>query len=819
MTFLREAGIAGIVGIPGGFERFARRLAGRPVDRALIHHMETVEAVNALEPALRLMSETQLREQAGLLMRRARSGTHLDDVLVDLFALVREVARREVGMRPFDVQVIGGLGLHQGEIVQMQTGEGKTLAAVSPVVLHALGGLGVHVLTFNDYLARRDAEWMGPIYRFLGLTVAFIEQGMGAEERRNAYRAEVTYLTAKQVGFDLLRDGLALEAAERVQRPFHAAVVDEADSILIDEARVPLVIAGATGRGADQGADRPDMIRTIVEQLELGVDYCTDDHRRNVYLTDAGAHRAEELLGRGNLYTPANLEVLTELNLALHAEALMRRDADYIVRFGRIEVVDDFTGRAVKDRHWPDGLQAAIEAKENVPPSDGGRVLGSITLQHLLCEYPHLCGMTATVGSAADELVEFYDLDVVVVPPNRPCIRTDHPDLVFTHRAAKRRALLEEITAVHRTGRPILVGTLTVLESEGLAADLRAAGIGCHVLNARRDREEARIIARAGALGAVTISTNMAGRGTDIRLGGGDGGDYEPVAALGGLYVIGTNRHESRRIDDQLRGRAGRQGDPGSSRFFISLEDELLLRYGIDELLPAKWRPQPQQAPVDNPVLRRTVARAQRIVEGQNSDIRHTLWRYSHFCEQQRRIVGEQRRRVLVGATPPTVLRERVPAAREDARGALGEAALQDLERKLMLLAIDECWSEHLATVAEVRDGIHLAEVGGLWPLAEFQKQAAESFDHALQSVEARMLERFSSLDTTSEGGEMDKMGLLGPSSTWTYLVDDHVSTDRLAASLVSRRNIGFAVGAALTGPLFMLWVLSRHLVGRGKRR
>jgi preprotein translocase subunit SecA len=383
---------------------------------------------------------------------------------------------------------------------------------------------------------------------------------------------------------------------------------------------------------------------------------------------------------------------------------------------------------------------------------------------------------------------------------------------------------LVEIGEVHRTGRPILVGTLTVLESEGLAADLRAAGIDCSVLNARRDREEARIIARAGALGAVTISTNMAGRGTDIRLGGRDGGGYEQVAALGGLYVIGTNRHESRRIDDQLRGRAGRQGDPGSSRFFISLEDELLLQYGIDEWLPLKWRSVPraargrQREPVDNPVLRRTVARVQRIVEGQNAEIRRTLWRYSHFVEQQRRIFGEKRRRALVGEERPAVLRKSMPAAREHALQVLGEAALHDLERKLMLLAIDECWSEHLAAVAEIRDGIHLAEVGGLWPLAEFQKQAAESFDHALQSVEARMVERFASLDITSEVAGMDQMGLLGPSSTWTYLVDDHASTDRLAASLVGRRNIGFAVGAALTGPLFMLWVLSRRLLRRGRR-
>jgi preprotein translocase subunit SecA len=783
------------------------------VDYALRHYQEKLEAVNALEPQLRRASETELRQEAERLMGRARTGASLDDMLVEVFALVREVAWRDIGLRPFDVQVIGGLGLHAGKIVQMGTGEGKTLAAVSPVVLHALGGRGVHVLTFNDYLARRDAEWMGPIYRFLGLTVAFIQGGMGRAERRNAYQADVTYLTAKEAGFDFLRDGLAYQAAETVQRPFHIAVVDEADSILIDEARVPLVIAGVTVRG--QG--RQDLMRTVIEQLEPGVHYAVDEYRENVYLTEEGTNRAEELLGCGDLYAPANLQTLTELNLALHAEVLMRRDVDYIVRHDRVEVVDDFTGRVVEDRHWPDGLQAAIEAKEGVRPSEHGRVLGSITLQHFLRQYPHVCGMTATAKPAADELADFYGLELLVVPPNRPNIRTDHPDLVFTHREAKRRALLAEIEQVHRTGRPILVGTLSVEESERLAGDLLAAGIGCNVLNAKRDDQEARIVAEAGALGAATISTNMAGRGTDIRLGGSEGEGYQQVAALGGLYVIGTNRHESRRIDDQLRGRAGRQGDPGSSRFFISLEDDLLVRYGIDDLIPKRWHPAAQLEPVDNPVLRRAVARAQRFVEGQNFEMRHTLWRYSHFVEQQRRTVWERRRAVLMGTVPPSVLQERVPGAREKARRVLGEAALGDLERRLMLHAIDECWSEHLATVTEIRESIHLVELGGLSPIEEFQKGAAESFICAVSSIDARVVDRFTSLEITSDGVDVEEMRLRGPASTWTYLVDDEAFTDRLAATLVSRGNIGFQAGAALTGPLLMLWALSRRLGRRGR--
>jgi preprotein translocase subunit SecA len=795
-----------------GIKRLTRRFSDGHGDHALRRYQDKLEAVNALEPQLRGASQTQLRGEAETLMGRARTGASLDDMLVDVFALVREVARREIGLRPFDVQVMGGLGLHEGKIVQMATGEGKTLAAVAPVALRALGGRGVHVLTFNDYLARRDAEWMGPIYRFLGLTVSFIQGGMGQGGRWKAYQADVTYLTAKEAGFDFLRDGLAFEVADLVQRPFHAAVVDEADSILIDEARSPLVIAGATALQQGQGT----RVRTVVEQLDPGVHYAADEYGRNVYLTEEGVDRAEELLGGGDLYAPSNLQTLTELNLALHAEALMRRDVDYIVRHDRVEIVDDFTGRVVEDRHWPDGLQTAIEAKEGVRPSEQGCVLGSITLQHFLRQYPHLCGMTATAESAADELFEFYGLEVLVVPPNRLCIRRDHPDLVFTHREAKRRALLAEIEKVHRTGRPILVGTVSVEESEALATDLRAVGIGCSVLNAKRDDQEARIIAQAGALGAVTISTNMAGRGTDIRLGGSEGQGYEQVAALGGLYVIGTNRHESRRIDDQLRGRAGRQGDPGSSRFFVSLEDDLLVRYGIDDLIPKRWRPVAQLEPVDNLALHRAVARAQRMVEGQNFEIRHTLWRYSHFVEQQRRTVSKRRREVLSGMVSPSVLMERVPDARERARRLLGEEALQDLERRLILHAIDECWAEHLATVTDIRESIHLVELGGLSPLEEFQKGVAQSFIHAVSSIDARVVDRFASLKITSDGLDIEQMGLRGPSSTWTYLVHDEAFTDRLAATLVGRGSIGFQVGAALTGPLLMLWALSRRLGRRG---
>src|SRR5215218_5897190 len=492
-----------------------------------------LEAINAREADLVGASDLELRDHAASFRGRA-----LDGLLPDVFALVREIARRVLGERPYDVQMLAGIALHEGKLVEMQTGEGKTLAAVAPVALNALAGRGVHVLTYNDYLARRDAEWMGPIYERLGLTVGCIQEGLSTAERHRAYRCDVTYLTVKEAGFDLLRDGLCLDPAGQVHRPFHLGLIDEADSILIDEARIPLVIAGTLEEiGVDLGR-----LADIARQMVRGADYDTDEYAYNIFLTDRGMHRAEKLLGSGNLFEGDNVRLQAELRNALHAEALLKRDVDYIVRNGRIELVDELTGRVAENRQWPDGLHAALEAKEGLRWQPEGKIFGSITVQHFLRKYPRLCGMTGTARPAARELADIYDLEVVEVPPNRPCIRVDHPDVIHATREAKRSALLEEIAAIHATGRPILVGTVSVEESESLAADLRRAGIACRVLNAKNDAEEAGIVADAGALGAVTISTNMAGRGTDIRLA-------DAVVALGGLYVLGTNRHESRRID------------------------------------------------------------------------------------------------------------------------------------------------------------------------------------------------------------------------------------------------------------------------------
>lgn len=441
----------------------------------------------------------------------------------------------------------------------------------------------------------------------------------------------------------------------------------------------------------------------LVRSLQPGGDFQRDAYSRNVYLTESGLDRAEALLGCGNLHEPENLLLLTELNLGLHAEALLRRNVDYIVRNGRIELIDEFTGRVVENRRWPNGLQTAVEAKEGLDLQPEGMILGSITLQHFLRLYPKACGMTATAQPATEEFKEFYALNVVVIPPNRPCVRTDHPDVVFTHKQAKSVALVREIIRVHATGRPVLVGTTSVAESERLSVGLQQAGVAHQVLNAKNDELEAGIIAQAGALGAVTISTNMAGRGTDIRLGGDHQRDRQRVVALGGLYVIGTNRHESRRIDDQLRGRAGRQGDPGSSRFFISLEDDLIQRYGIHKLIPPRHRPQKQIDPIDDPVVGHEIARAQRIIEGQTFDIRRTLWRYSSLIEQQRRAVHQRRQDILLETVPLRLLATAAPHATPNWNPPRAAEVLSRVERQITLFHIDQCWAEHLVDCSHSR--------------------------------------------------------------------------------------------------------------------
>ncbi|HEX9942083.1 MAG TPA: accessory Sec system translocase SecA2 [Thermoanaerobaculia bacterium] len=785
-------------------ERWWRQADDRAAQKALAPYLPRLDAINALEPELQQLTDGELSARARALRSRARSGEALDALLPECFALVRETARRALGERPYEVQLLAGVAMHEGKLVEMATGEGKTLAAVAPAALNALTGRGVHVLTYNDYLARRDAGWMGPVYERLGITVGFVQEGLTPAARQRAYGCDVTYVTVKEAGFDHLRDGLCLERSNQVHRPVHLALVDEADSLLIDEARIPLVIAGRI--------DEPeiDLLRLteVARRLERGADFDLDEYARNIFLTDRGAERAEALLRCEDLFAAGNVRLLAELRNALHAEVLLRRDVDYIVRDGRVELLDELTGRVAENRLWPDGLQAAIEAKEGLLLQPEGRILDSLTIQLFLQKYPRLCGMTGTARPAAAELAEVYGLGVLTVPTHRPSIRIDHPDVIFGTREAKRQALRAEIGRVHATGRPILVGTVSVEESERLAADLCAAGISCRVLNARNDAEEAEIVAEAGAPGAVTISTNMAGRGTDIRLGGSGERRRDEVVALGGLYVIGTNRHESRRIDDQLRGRAGRQGDPGASRFFISLEDDLMQRYGIERLLPAKFFRQPA---ADHPVVEREVARVQRIVEGQYGDLRKRLLAASRVLERQRSVLQEWRQEVLEGRDEG-LLAGRSPRWQR-LRANLGEGGedfLRSIERRIALITIDRGWSRYLADMQALRDELYLVQLDGRDPFTEFYRAAGAAFEALQERIDAGIVEVFERVEITADGVDWEREGLLGPSSTWTYLVNDNVFSGNTFLSLSVRASIGLWA-VLVCWPLLLVWGLAKH--------
>ena len=676
--------------------------------------------VNRRRAELAQLSEAELKA----------AGREADD-LPEVLAVAAAVAARVIGLDMFGVQVEGALALANGKIAEMQTGEGKTLAAVPAIVWFAKQGDGVHVMTVNDYLAQRDAKWMGPIYEFLGLSVGCIQQGMTADDRKRAYRCDVTYATANEVGFDYLRDQLALYPENQVHRPFATAVIDEADSILIDEARIPLVIAGGKG-SEDSLAYRVDAVTRRFRPTEH---YTVDEHGHNVSLTDEGIAAVEQALDCGNLFDDVNLPLHTAVQDSLHAHALLRRDVDYLVKDGAIESVDEFKGRIVRDRRWPAGLHTAVEAKERVALKKQGNILGSITLQNLIAQYPKVCGMTGTAATQADEFKGIYGLEVEVIPTHRPVIRVDHPDVVFATKAEKEQAVIEEIRRAHSAGQPVLVGTSSVEDSERLSEKL--TGIPHEVLNARNDEQEAGIIARAGERGAVTISTNMAGRGTDIQLG-------EGVAGRGGLYVIGTNKHESRRIDNQLRGRAGRQGDPGCSRFFISREDDLLVKHGID-----------------NPELQHTPDSIQRMIEGQNLGIRQFLHKYEGITEGQRQTIQQLRQDILSGRTP----------------------SASETERLVRLTAIDETWSEHLASIAELREGIHWISFGGRDPHHEYLTNVHTMFEELQAKIEGEVARRMAE-------AEVSGIDPVQRGATWTYLTTDQPfgsGTERIFRGLLRK--------------------------------
>jgi preprotein translocase subunit SecA len=610
---------------------------------------------------------------------------------------------------------------------------------------------------------------MGPVYRFLGLSVGNIRESMPVSERRTAYNCDITYLTAKEAGFDYLRSFLCIDKTELVQRGFNFAVIDEADSILIDEARIPLVIAGTTGSEMPQAKYMAELIKGLVP-LE---DYELDEYERNVYLTEAGLKKVESILNKGNLYDGHNTETLVDLNNALHAHVLLKRDVDYIVRNDRIEIVDEFTGRIADRRHWPQGLQEAIEYKEGLKAEAKGRIIASVTLQNFIRMYSKVCGMTGTALTSSNELFEFYKLKTYVIPTNRPCIRKDCEDLIFTHKEAKYKAVVREISIVHSSGQPILIGTASVSESEMLADMLQKEGVSCQILNAKNDRLEAQIVAKAGMWGSVTVSTNMAGRGTDIKLGGEEGIDREKIIALGGLYVLGTNRHESRRIDNQLRGRAGRQGDPGISRFFISLEDDLMKRYRLQEMMPASIYPSKQEEPIENKFIKKQIAGVQRIVEGQNFEIRRTLDEYAIVIEKQRKSISDLRFDILTDLKVSRIMETKLPEKFADLRATLGYTAVRKAEKQASLYFINSCWADYLDYLSYIKENIHLVHIGGKMPLTEYNRAAVNSYANLMQDIENSIIKTLETAEITENGINLEKEGLKVPSSTWTYLVND----------------------------------------------
>ncbi|WP_250035330.1 accessory Sec system translocase SecA2 [Paractinoplanes maris] len=751
------------------FRKFLQR-PGTTVD--LAPFTKRLPAIDAREEALRELDDEALTAAA-----------HEASDFTEICAIGREAAHRALEQRPYDVQLLGAMALLSGKVAEMATGEGKTLTAVVAAYGHVRLGHGpVHVLTVNDYLARRDAEWMQPVYKLLGLSVGWVTEASSHEERREAYLADVTYVSVSEAGFDYLRDQLVTDVEDRVQRELATAIVDEADSILIDEARVPMVLAGSLASEADPVHGAADLVR----ELKAGKDYEVAEDGRSVAFTEAGLTKMEEQLGGIDLYADDQVQQLSAVNVALHAEALLRRDVDYIVRNGSVELIDEMRGRVAQRRRWPDGLQAAVEAKEGLSATAEGEVLDTITVQAYIALYRTVCGMTATAVHVGEQLREYFNLEVAVIPSNAENIRDDEPDRIYSAHETRDEALVEEIKIAHDKGRPVLVGTLDVKASELLAKQLAAVGVPSNVLNAKNDAEEAQIIAEAGALGAVTVSTQMAGRGVDIRLGGSDEADRDQVVELGGLYVIGAGRHDSRRVDDQLRGRAGRQGDPGGSVFFVSLEDELVSRHAGD-ILPASPR-MDMDGVVHDEQVDYAVEHAQRVAEGVNHEIHRNTWRYSVVIEQQRVAMAERRERLLTSEVAAIMLLERSPEKAKE----LDEDVLSDAARAIALFHLDRLWVEHLAELSEVREGVHLRALGKLDPLDEFHRAAVPAFQKVLLEIEKRTIETFEETDF-SDGWEPDRAKIVRPSATWTYLVHDNPfgsELDRLIAA-VGRRLVG----------------------------
>lgn len=755
-------------------------------EREVRRYRNVVQEINRLEESVAALDDAKLQAKTVEFRDRLKQGESVDDLLPEAFAVVREASKRVLNMRHFDVQLIGGMALHDGRIAEMKTGEGKTLVATLAAYLNALPGEGVHVVTVNDYLARRDAAWMGKIYQFLGLTVGLIQHDLEAPQRREAYAADITYGTNNEFGFDYLRDNMVMTLDEMVQRGLNYAIVDEVDSILIDEARTPLIISGQ----ADKPTELYYTFARIAKNLKEEVDYTVDEKMKAVAPTERGVAKVERMLGVPNLYDDAHLDLSHYLNQALKAKALMKRDRDYVVKDGEVIIVDEFTGRLMFGRRYSDGLHQAIEAKEGVKIAEETQTLATITFQNYFRMYQKLAGMTGTAATEEEEFRKIYGLDVIVIPTNRPMVRKDFADVVYKTEAAKFRAVVREIEELYKTRRPVLVGTVSIEKSERLSAMLQERGIPHNVLNAKYHEQEAEIIAHAGEPGTVTIATNMAGRGTDIVLG-------EGVAEMGGLHIVGTERHEARRIDNQLRGRAGRQGDPGSSRFYLSLEDDFLRLFAANTLASLMDRlGVDEDEPIESPVLTRAIESAQKKVEGRNFDARKQVLQYDDVMNLQREVIYKQRRDILTKESlredvmhlvdsvieaqiathcPANLHREEwdlkplidmlselyLPAGKVDLEAIeglsheelfevfhdlaeelyrekeaeFGEDSMRELERMVMLRVVDSKWMEHLDAMDNLREGVGLRAYGQRDPLVEYKREAYDMYQEMLAAI------------------------------------------------------------------------------------
>lgn len=773
------------------FFDFLAKIFGSKNERELRKLTPVIAEINSLEPEIQAKSDDQLKAQTSLFKNRVEQGESLDDILPEAFATVREASVRTLEMRHFDAQLIGGLVLHQGKIIEMKTGEGKTLAATLPAYLNAISGKGVHIITVNDYLAKRDTEWMGNIYQFLDLSVGAILHGLDDDQRKKEYGSDITYGTNNEFGFDYLRDNMKFEGESIVQGELNFGIVDEVDSILVDEARTPLIISGP----AEKSTHLYYHVNGIIPRLKLDEDFTVDEKARAAVLTEEGVAKAENILKVDNLFDPKYIELLHHINQALKAHALFKRDVDYIIKDGGVVIVDEFTGRLMPGRRYSEGLHQALEAKENVKIENENQTLATITFQNYFRMYDKLAGMTGTADTEAAEFKKIYDLDVMVIPTNRPMIRIDNPDVIYKSKKEKYEAALDEIEALHEKGQPVLVGTISIDVSESLAKKLSKRGIKHSVLNAKNHKREAEIIAMAGQKGAVTISTNMAGRGTDIVLGDG-------VVELGGLHILGTERHESRRIDNQLRGRSGRQGDPGSSRFFLALEDDLLRIFGGERITGIMEKLGMEDGePIEHNLISKAIENAQKKVEGHNFDIRKQLIEYDDVMNQQREVIYKQRREALSGKSLKGALEEMIYEKVEgfadlfadekvlpdewDFKGlgeavfkqfnfrlkidktavdgltksglsrlisdnvlkiyheresVIGDEECRELERIVMLQTVDNLWKDHLLNMDHLKEGIGLRGYAQQDPLLIYKKEGFEMFSEMISGVKEETL-------------------------------------------------------------------------------